>query len=1003
MQSHADFTRMIRAAVMASAIFCTPVVRAQEGKLPVSPVESRTLDSTAEIRISARHEEMLQWQSMDVHLLIGQVSIQQGEQSYSGARMAVFVSPTAEGFDLAVYGEEVTVAGPTGRQTFAALDFRLQSTSPPELLASSTTLAGSRESPLLQRALPRLYPGQQSGWIKAGQQTPAEIFSQPIPVLPAPGGGGGERQVRIRPRATDAPLVVESSTVEGTVPEERMTVITGGVQVLIDGLDAGSELSKYSPDGLELSADRVVIWTQAGASSGIDSGSTVIQSADDRFQVYLEGNIVIRQAGNTIRASSGFYDAAGNQALLLKAELRAEVPGTDVTVRVRGERLRQLSREKFHIQNAWVTTSPYGEPGYRLQASDIFLEPGRRGATGIDPQTGQPVVRSELWVRSLNNQFVLGNIPLLYLPVISGPAEDPRIPLRRAAVSSDRVFGVQLSTVWDLEQLMGLSPVPGRQLDLLADYRSDRGVGAGLQGTWNRQSGPNRWVGDGRIFYQNDHGTDNLGRDRRGLQPDSENRGEVTGSFRRESAWGQLFGEIGYLSDRNYLEQYDEIRFDSGKDVETILGARRDMGEWSGQLWGRVDLNGFEATTEWLPRADLYTFSKPLGAGLFYWDQHSSVGYGKMQALPAPADLQDPYSPLGLTGMRDASGVVAMTRHRLSAPMRLGILNVEPWVSGEAAYWGGGTTGEDETRLLLNTGIQARFSATRVFPFVRNTLLGVNGLAHRHETLLEYAYTQSSMSLDEVPQFNELDDNAQERFRSRYTLASQIFPGALPDQFDPRNYALRTGAGLWTSAPYHEVADSFQSLRLGFRERLQTHSGSAETQRTRDWMTLEYGATFFPKSERDNFGEDFGLLYSRYRWNLSDRTGLHGDAWWDLFDNAGSMWSVGLLSQRSTRGSVYVGLRNVRVGDYLDSRTLVSSYTYRMSPKWISTASFAYDLAQDESRGTSLTISRVGLDWILHFGFGIDFSRDNVGLGLSLEPRFGPPSGTNLATLMGMR
>ncbi|MGB0739940.1 MAG: hypothetical protein ACPGXX_07690, partial [Planctomycetaceae bacterium] len=60
---------------------------------------------------------------------------------------------------------------------------------------------------------------------------------------------------------------------------------------------------------------------------------------------------------------------------------------------------------------------------------------------------------------------------------------------------------------------------------------------------------------------------------------------------------------------------------------------------WSGQLWGRVDLNGFEATTEWLPRADLYTFSKPLGAGLFYWDQHSSVGYGKMQALPAPTDL----------------------------------------------------------------------------------------------------------------------------------------------------------------------------------------------------------------------------------------------------------------------------------------------------------------------------------------------------------------------------
>jgi hypothetical protein len=74
-----------------------------------------------------------------------------------------------------------------------------------------------------------------------------------------------------------------------------------------------------------------------------------------------------------------------------------------------------------------------------------------------------------------------------------------------------------------------------------------------------------------------------------------------------------------------------------------------------------------------------------------------------------------------------------------------------------------------------------------------------------------------------------------------------------------------------------------------------------------------------------------------------------------------------------------------------------------MSPKWISTASFAYDLAESEARGTSLTLSRVGLDWILHFGFGLDVSKDNVGVGVSLEPRFGPPSPTNLAWLLGIQ
>ena len=74
-----------------------------------------------------------------------------------------------------------------------------------------------------------------------------------------------------------------------------------------------------------------------------------------------------------------------------------------------------------------------------------------------------------------------------------------------------------------------------------------------------------------------------------------------------------------------------------------------------------------------------------------------------------------------------------------------------------------------------------------------------------------------------------------------------------------------------------------------------------------------------------------------------------------------------------------------------------------MSPKWISTASYAYDVAQSELRGTSLTVSRVGLDWILHFGLGYDVSKDNVGLGVSFEPRFGPPSPTNLSYLLGLQ
>jgi hypothetical protein len=670
--------------------------------------------------------------------------------------------------------------------------------------------------------------------------------------------------------------------------------------------------------------------------------------------------------------------------------------------RVRGERMRQTSESRFHAQNAWVTTSPYGKPGYRIQASDIFVEPGPSAFTGIDPLTGQQVMGQSMWVTSVNNQFLVGDTPIFYLPKISGPAEDPGVPIRSATVTQDRIFGLQVNTVWDLNKLLGLPKQPGTKLDLLADYRTKRGPGIGARAEYQGENSYGDYLGNGTLYYQYDKGKDNLGLDRRSLEPQDESRGEATWRHRQELSNGaMLFGEIGYLSDRNYLEQYHENRFDSDKDVETLIGIRKDSGAFSGSLWGRTDLSGFEANTQWLPRADAYSFSQPLFDGLLYWNMHSSVGYANMKQMDQPTDVTDPFTVNGLPYMTDASGVVAMTRHELDMPFNVGPVNFEPFIMGEAAYWEDGIGNQQVDRYLMNAGMRARLSATRIFPFIRSDVFNLNGLAHKHDTMLEYSLTNSSRSINEIPQYNEIDENSQERFRTRYPL--QVYSGILPTEFNPRNYAIRTGAGLWASAPYHELADDLQAFRLGFRDRLQTKVGPPNAPRIRDWMVWEYGATLFPKADRDNFGEDVGLLFGHYRWNVSDRTSLLTDSSWDLFDHAQNIWSVGILSQRSLRGSVYLGYRDVTATDYFQSQTIIGSYSYQMSPKWISTASYAYDVAAGESRGSSVTVSRVGLDWILHFGLGLDFSKGNVGVGLSLEPRFGPPSATNLGYLMGLQ
>lgn len=972
---------------------------AQNADTMAASVELATDNLQKPILVSGKHEETFTSDDGQVHLIVGRATLTQGNYKLSGTNLAVFVSRTDSGFEIGVYAENVAIDSRDGHRDQAFKAVRLESLQAPQFDVVDST-PGSKDNPLLRKAVNRLYPGADGEVSTVSLQLPQDSFTVPLPATQS-SGSSSMRRVQIRPRSSD-PLRFDSFESRDTVPAEQVHVISGGVNVLVEGLDVAFGGEEVSPGVIDLSADRVVVWTQAGEGPALEAGSQVVQPSESRLQVYLEGNIVIRQQRNKIKATHAFFDANSNRALMLNAELRAFLPTTGSDFRVRAKRMRMLSQDRFHAQNAWATTSPYGEPGYRIEASDIFVAPGPGLFSGTDPFTGQPVMKQSTWVTSHNNKFVVGDTPVFFLPKISGPAEDPGIPLRSAVVTSDKIFGVQAKTVWNMNRLFGLPKMPGMEWDLLANYMSKRGPGVGTAVDYSGVNDLGSYQGKGIGMYQYDSGKDNLGLGRRNLVPESRNRGEITFRHRQNLPGDALvFGEIGYLSDRNYLEQYNEVRFDTDKDVETVLGARQDMGAYSAMVWGRTDLNGFEATTDWLPRADLYSFSKPLFNGLLYWSSHSSAGYADTQQLQPPTDINDPYTPLGMTYNTNASGLVAMTRHELTAPLMVGPINLEPFVMGEAAYWQQGFTNDSVNRYLMNTGVRARVTATRVFPFVRSDIFNLNGLAHKHDTLLEYAYTQSSQGLSQIAQYNEIDDNSQERFRARYTM--QIFPGVVPAEFNPRNYALRNGAGLWTSAPYHEVADNFQALRLSFRNRLQTKVGPANAPRIRDWMTWENGAAFFPKANRDNFGQDFGLLFNHYRWNLSDRTSVLADANWDLFENAQNLWSVGVLSQRSLRGSVYLGYRQVKATNYLDSQTLIGSYSYQMSPKWISTASCAYDVAAGEARGTSVTVSRVGLDWILHFGLGVDFSKNNVGVGVSLEPRFGPPSPTNLSYLLGIQ
>jgi len=807
------------------------------------------------------------------------------------------------------------------------------------------------------------------------------------------------RRIRIFPRST-VPFDVFSTKTENTTPPEQVWVLTRGVNLLIDGMD------EYGT--IDMSADRMVIWTRVRENDELETDT--VQTRDEPFHVYLEGNIELRQGRSFIRASRAIYDAREDRALLYNAELKTYIPQLNGNLRIRAERMRQISRGSYHAQNAWLSASRFGKPGYRLQSTDIFLEnryvtpwllPGDQV---IDPLTGAPIVEETRWVTSLNNTFLIEDIPLFFTPYLSAPANDPNVPIRRLTVRQDRSFGFQVKAVWDLFKVMGIDEPDGVKWDLYTDYLSERGPAFGSGGEYKGREIfgiPGIFSGEVLGYYIHDSGEDRLGLGRLSLSPDSNDRYRFQARHRHNlPANITVLGEIGLLSDRNFLESYYEHEFDGEKDVETILHAQQITDNFAWSVQGRPQLNNFETTTEWLPRGDLYLQSEPLLGGLLTWSTHTSAGYGKLRQGDAPSNPADLWTPLPYTA--DVNGAVLMTRHELNAPFGVGPLRLVPYVLGEAAFWGEDFSGDEIDRFIGSAGIRSSLMFWKVFPFVHSRMFNLSGLTHKVLLESEYAWTDSTEDLANIPQYNEFDDNAQERFRQRFLI--NTFGGTLLPALEPRFYAVRTGAARGVTAPYHELIDDQQVARFSIQQRLQTKVGPPERMRIKDWMILDLEASLFPNENRDNFGEDLGLLSAYYRWNVGDRTSILANAYYDLFDNAQQIWNVALLTQRSERGSVYLGMRQIK-GAGLDSQILTASYTYRMSSKWISTLGTAFDLGESRNAGQSLTITRVGADFLIHVGASFDESKDNAGIAIAIEPRFGPfnSSATRLGSLLSNR
>ena len=137
---------------------------------------------------------------------------------------------------------------------------------------------------------------------------------------------------------------------------------------------------------------------------------------------------------------------------------------------------------------------------------------------------------------------------------------------------------------------------------------------------------------------------DNLGGNRGAILP------EPDVSYRYRLFWEhrellpddfRLSVELGFISDRNFLQEYFLREWDELKDEDTRIELKQTRDDWSWSVSSSVRLNDFFTETEWLPRLDHSTIGHSLLGDWLTWYEHSTAGYGQFHVATAPSEAND--------------------------------------------------------------------------------------------------------------------------------------------------------------------------------------------------------------------------------------------------------------------------------------------------------------------------------------------------------------------------
>ena len=487
----------------------------------------------------------------------------------------------------------------------------------------------------------------------------------------------------------------------------------------------------------ELAADRVVLWfSNVGGEGKGDVKGTF-------REVYAEGDVVLYQDDDTLRAQKVFQDRIENKGMLEDARITARTDTRDMPIIVGGKEIRQIDEDRFEVEKGFITTDDFGKPHFRFQSQRIRLIESKNSRV----------------VNATHNTFRLGDLPVFYWPFLSKDIKDDSWLIKRVRVGSSSEFGTFVLTDWDFYDF-GLYRNDWSDVTLEMDFYDKRGAAFGFDIEYRRKN----YFGYVDTYYIHDSAE----LDRPGYPVPEDDRGRALWRHRHFLPKGfRLDAEVSWLSDRNFLREYFEEEYQTEKEQETMVYLRKLFDNKGLTVTEKHRINRFQTTTEQTPRIRFDVIGEPVAIGDTYLNytgknevSHLRRRFSNVLGLEQPPEAWRLYQ-----------------NHELRMPLRFSKIKLDPFVSGELTYYDN-TLGSQGSRHrgVGAVGIDASTQMWRIYD-IRNKLLDINRVRHivtpeiRYETIYSaepgpWNYTQFDY-IDRMDQIQHLVAGARTRFQTK--------------------------------------------------------------------------------------------------------------------------------------------------------------------------------------------------------------------------------------------